>query len=279
MINVKPITMHEAKAIVLPNHYSGKWNSHFGTAGNFGVYLNGELLGAAVYGHLMNPGSYRSIADVDRGQIIELNRLWIDDRLGRNTESQVIAKSLKWFRQNTPVQIVQSFADGRLGCGTIYKASNFRYYGKSRTLFIRHVDTGEILHGAPLSNTARPKGMLYGNEWIVDGKAEAFYTDTYRYMYPLTNHGQRAIKLEELPYPEYRKGEDIDNDYKPPLAVIARCVVLCGYLGDKRYAKFDDYLHCKCDPATYSELIDEARNNRTIAARFNQCTSCINSLM
>ena len=56
--------------------------------------------------------------------------MWIDDTLGKNAESVLIAASLKLLRKADPnIVAVQSFADGRLGCGTIYKASNFRYYG------------------------------------------------------------------------------------------------------------------------------------------------------
>lgn len=265
---VRPISTADAKAIVLPNHYSGKWNGHFGTAGNFGVFDGDRLVGAAVYGHLMNPDSYRSIADVERGQVIELNRLWIDDCLGANTESQVISQSLKWFRHNTDVQIVQSFADGRLGCGTIYKATNFKYYGKIQTMFVRHNQTGEVLHGAPLSNTARPLGMLRGNEWFIDGVATAFLTNTYRYAYLLTNRAKRTMRLIEQPYPKYSKGEITIPGYEPPLAVVARCVVLCDYREDSRYEKFSAYLHNRCSPVEYLKLIDEARRNKTIIRDF-----------
>ena len=267
-MDVRPIETVDAKAIVLPNHYSGTWNAAFGRAGNFGVFMDDELVGAAVYGHLMNPLSYKSIANVDKGQVIELNRLWIDDRLGKNTESQVLSQSLKWYRRNTKVQIVQSYADGRLGCGTIYKATNFRYYGKSSALFFRNIETERTFFGGEFSNTARASRMLDGNELLVDGKLEAFTAYSYRYLYLLTNAAKRNVKLKEQPFPRYSKGMDIMPDYLPPLSQMARCVVLCDYREDERYAKFSDYLHGECDKAEYDRLIEEARANKTIQRDF-----------
>lgn len=224
-IDVRPIPKIDAKNIILPNHYSHKWATYFGNTQCFGVFSDNVLVGAAAYGRLMLPKSYKSIGDVSAGQVCELNRLWIDDCLGRNTESQVISQSLKWLRHNTDIQIVQTFADGRLGCGTIYKASNARYYGKHVSMFFRNTTTGEVIHDVIQHNTAASAGMLHCNEWFCDNVAEAFTTTTFRYAFLLTNYAKRAMKLKEEPYPEYSIGEDVIPNYVPRPAVMARCVV------------------------------------------------------
>lgn len=224
-LDVRHIDKEDAKAIVLPNHYSGTWNTAFGLI-NFGVFDGDELCGAAVFGHLMNPASAASIADLPPKSIIELNRLWIDDRLGKNTETAMLSRCFKWLKANTRVELIQSFADGRLGVGTIYKAANFGYYGRETTRFFRHRETGEVVHSALVNNTARLPMMLKTNEWWVDGELETFLVSTYRYLYPLTKRARRAIKLWPEPYPPYTKGETPTPDYRMPLGQIARCSTL-----------------------------------------------------
>lgn len=83
--------------------------------------------------------------------------MWIDDTLGHNAESVLIAASMKLLRKlDSDCVAVQSFADGRLGCGTIYKAANFRYYGFHYTRFLCNRQTGEIIHEQTFINSTSP---------------------------------------------------------------------------------------------------------------------------
>lgn len=268
-IDVRPIEKGDAKAIVLPNHYSGTWNTLFGLV-NFGVFENDTLRGAAVFGYPMNPASAAALADLPRGAVVELNRLWIDDRLGPNTETAMLSRCHKWLRANTRVQLVQSFADGRLGCGTIYKAANYGYYGRERTRFYRHRKTGEVLHGVPFSNTADAEGMIRRNELWIDGLLEPFDAYTYRYLYPLTRYARRAIRLREQPYPEYAKGLIPLPDYRHPLGPVARSYVICEAKGDRRAQKFLDYLASEAAPEEFDRLIADAEENEMVAAFINE---------
>lgn len=262
---VEPIDKATAKEIIVANHYSKTWNTPFG-AYNFGVFSDdGRLLGAAVFGHLMNPKSYKSIARVKEGQIIELNRLWIDDELGRNTESQVLSKSMKWLRANTDIQIVQSFSDGRLGVGKTYQASNFGYYGYSTTQFFRHKATGRVYHHTAFTNTAALRTMIDRNHMWIRGELETFKVNTYRYLRPLTKYGRRAIILKEQPYPPYQKGEiPFDPPWEQSLTALARCEVGARLLGDPRADEFLRYMERLADRDAIEEARELARNNRFI---------------
>lgn len=77
-------------------------------------------------------------------QVLSLARLWLHDNLPRNSETVVIAKALKqvqarWLEVHPPVdygqpyQIVKiiSYADLTRHTGTIYRAANFREYGRT----------------------------------------------------------------------------------------------------------------------------------------------------
>lgn len=147
---IKGVPKEEAKRMIVENHYSHKWNEGGFGKYNFGVFRAEEpdkCLGVAVYGYMKNPAAKIFTHPNPKAWVCELNRMWIDDTLGKNAESVLIAASLKLLRKADPnIVAVQSFADGRLGCGTIYKASNFRYYGFHYTRFLRNKRTEEIIH-------------------------------------------------------------------------------------------------------------------------------------
>lgn len=141
-----------------------------------------------------------------KGWMCELNRLWIDDCLGKNAETVLISCSLKLLRKIDPdIVAVQSFADGRLGCGTIYKAANFKYYGFHYTRFLRCRRSGEVIHEQTLTNTTSPTGYLRTNILYLLNEFDIFEVKTYRYIYPLCP--KFKFNKKELPYPEYEKGE------------------------------------------------------------------------
>ena len=98
---------------------------------------------------------------------------------------------------------MQSFADGRLGCGTIYKASNFKYFGCDTSIFWEHLD-GSVLHNSPMTNTHNRSGYIRNNTEYLNGHYKSFRVKTYRYIYPFDKSFE--FKYPEKPYPAYDKG-------------------------------------------------------------------------
>ena len=112
--------------------------------------------------------------------------------------------SIRLLRKTDPdIVAVQSFADGRLGCGTIYKAANFRYYGFHHTRFLRNKRTGEITHEQILTDTTSSSGYLRANVAFLLGDFEIFVVKTYRYIYPLCK--QFRFKGPEKPILNMKK--------------------------------------------------------------------------
>lgn len=244
---MKEVDYETSKDMIIKNHYSKKWNSSFGKI-NIGIFKDDRLLGVAVFGNLMNPNSYKNISDYEKGSVIELNRLWIDDELGHNAETILLGACWKILRSDYPeIRFVQSFADGRLGCGTIYKASNFKYFGYETSLFFEDKETKEVFHKVPLENTKRPYGMLVKNARYLNNKLNPFLVKTYRYIYPL--YKKDKIKLTEVEYPKYDKGT-IEIDHKHSLSLLVRLMIMYQYIG------LDDY-KLKC-----LEKISELTNSR-----------------
>ena len=222
---IKPIEKSIAKSIIVENHYSHKWNCSFGII-NFGIFRkdSDKCLGAAVFGRMMNSNSFRMISDdLEKGEIIELNRLWIDDCLGHNAESLFIGACFKILRSEYPhIKAVQSFADGRLGCGTIYKATNFKYFGVHKTLFYENRITGEITHNVTMTNS-KSIGIVRINRQWCEGILKPFEVNTYRYIYPLK---KISFKLKEKPYPEYSNGKEYLPEYRHNIRLIYRALCL-----------------------------------------------------
>lgn len=203
-LTIKEVDKNTAKDIIIKNHYSHKWNTPFGKY-NFGIFRDNTLLGVAVYGYMMNPKAKIFTSKNPDGWMIELNRMWIDDTLGHNAETVLIGASLKLLKKlDSNILAVQSFADGRLGCGTIYKASNFKYYGFSESVFWENIKTGEIVHNASLTNSTCKSGYTRHNTEYLNGELKPFKVKTYRYIYPFDKFF--VFKDKQKPYPIYDKG-------------------------------------------------------------------------
>lgn len=256
---IKEIDYNVAKKMIVENHYSGKWNTAFGKI-NYGIYKDEELLGCAVYGNVMNTKSVKSITD--DGDIIELNRLWIDDVLGKNTETMFLSATFTLIKNNYPeIVLIQSFADGRLGVGTIYKASNFKYYGKTISRFFDNKK--EVFHKVPLENTNRPKGFMLKNLYVITENVDVFEVNTYRYLYKLKK--KVGIKLKEEDYPEYQKGK-MPVEYIPAIGTYCRLAIMYKMFKlDKEHDKTLDYLlnHYSKDEIKDAYKIQEG--NKSIA--------------
>lgn len=264
---IKPIEKSLAKSIIVENHYSHKWNCSFGII-NFGIFRkdSDRCLGAAVFGRMMNSHSFGKISDdLKKGEIIELNRLWVDNCLGHNAESLFIGACFKIIRSEYPyIKAIQSFADGRLGCGTIYKATNFKYFGVHSTLFFENEITGEVTHNVTMTNS-KHIGIIRMNRQWCEGILKPFRVNTYRYIYPLR---KISFKLREKPYPEYSKGKEYLPEYRHNIRLVYRALCLAYVLGFT-----DDFEVIKnwiIDNQTSDEIQDNiklALSNRCILER------------
>lgn len=226
VLTIKEIPKIMAKEMILENHYSKTWSRSFGIL-NYGIFKDNILLGCAVYGSLMNPKSYESLSiGIDKDSILELNRLWISDKLGKNAETILISSSFKLMKKyHKHIKIIQSFADGRLGCGTIYKASNFKYFGYNNAMFFENKKTGQITHSASATNRGYPPGFMRTNLGLLRGEYDVFTVKSYRYLYPLCK--KVKINLKEKKYPDYEIGKCYKESYEIPIGVVLDLYLLC----------------------------------------------------
>ena len=152
---VQMVPLITIKSFVEKWHYSGSVNG-IKVSWCFALYRPGkffpELVGGAIYGKpAMN--NQASCWNPDNPEaVVELRRLCCIDDTPRNAESFFIARTLRWLKRNTDIEIVLSYADTNYGHeGTIYKASNFELVGQTSSGVVLMVD-GKKYHDRTLRN-------------------------------------------------------------------------------------------------------------------------------
>lgn len=123
LVAVGPVDKTLAGEIVERYHYLHRRppNSY-----SYGLFIENSVEGVVIFGIPASRHMQQSVCPDDPDLVIELNRLWVDDKQPRNTESFFVSRALKML----PPRIVVSYADTEQGhVGTIYRALNFNYAG------------------------------------------------------------------------------------------------------------------------------------------------------
>lgn len=122
-LSARAIHPRTAAALVVANHYLHRRPP---ISFAYGLFEEEELVGVVTYGTPASRHLQVGACPSDPSLVIELNRLWVDDRMPMNTESWFVSRTLKMV----PPRIVVSYADTAQGhVGYIYRALNFAYAG------------------------------------------------------------------------------------------------------------------------------------------------------
>lgn len=213
--NFKVIEMDRKKAneIIIKNHYSHKiYNA---TYIHLGVWVENELLGVLQYGYAMNPASQASVvADTKIDEYLELNRMWLDDKLPRNSESKAISYSIKYIKRKFKGKIkwIQSFADERCGgFGIVYQACNFNYYGEHTSDFWEF--DGVVYHNIQMTVLEGTKRYSEEVERLQKNKdkAKKLSLRQFRYLFFIDKRYKEKCLLKEKDYPKHYLEEEKDE--------------------------------------------------------------------
>ena len=198
---IKEIERNKANEIIVKNHYSKKFYN--ATYIHLGVYINFELLGILQFGYAMNPASAGSVVEgTELNQYLELNRMWLDDKAPRNSESMAISYCVRYIRSKFPkIKWIQSFADERCGgFGIVYQGANFEFYGE-------HISTfwtldNEVYHNSLM--TRNPK-LSKAAAFLQENKEKATFENLrqFRYIYWIDQSWKKKILLKKQPYPKH----------------------------------------------------------------------------
>lgn len=198
---LKKIGSQRCNRIIIENHYSHKTATDAHTLLHLGIFYQKKIVGAMQYGYAMNPRSCENIVKgTNIDEYYELNRLWIADGVPvKNIESQIIGMSFKLIKKINPkIKWIQSFADGRVGVGTIYQATNFLYCGYHKTKFVEF--GGELHHEGKFRNLRKSFGRKF-HGLHKDDRFERKEYKQYRYIYFLDKKERKNLLLDVEPYP------------------------------------------------------------------------------
>ena len=195
---IKEIHRNLANDIIVQNHYSKKYfnNSYI----HLGVFNAQEIIGVLQYGHLLNNDSIKNIVNgAQKGEAIELNRMWIADNVGEYPESRAISYSLKYIRRKYPkIKWIQSFADERCGgFGMVYQACSFDYYGEHLSTF--YTDGDKFYHNIQVTASREKAGTQVQNK----DELEKIKLRQFRYIKFLDQREKKKCLLKQEQYPKH----------------------------------------------------------------------------
>jgi hypothetical protein len=153
---------HTVRKFLKKWHYSDYVNIQ--AKHTFCLFKNGkfdipEMIGVCIYTRPAGPSAGQTYYPEAPNKVLELRRLCLIDDTPKNAESFFVGRTLRWLRQNTGWEFVISYADEEQGHkGVIYKASNFKYLGKTSPGKKLEVD-GKSFHIRTLSMLDRPYGV------------------------------------------------------------------------------------------------------------------------
>jgi hypothetical protein len=129
-LNIKEIDNKLAQKINIKNHYLHRRSHYVRAYGLFGKDEN--LVGVCIFGVPGFPTTSKSICgEKYMNNVLELNRLWINDELSKNTESWFVSRCMKLLPKRW--SIIVSYSDTKYNHrGIIYQALNFLYLGCSK---------------------------------------------------------------------------------------------------------------------------------------------------
>jgi len=197
-----PIPFVVAKKIMIEYHYLHSLPG--GTKLTFGVFLNKQILGAIIFG--VGPFLGHSLVkEATPDDCLSLTRLWLSDKLPRNTASRVVAIALRSLKKYTDIKFLITYADPAVGhIGTIYQATGWIYTGFSEPTPLYDMGDGIGRHSRSLAHTLGSHSVKYlisagANVKLIAQSAK------HRYIYFLDLSWRSRLTKPVLPYPKKEK--------------------------------------------------------------------------
>lgn len=204
---VREVSRDVANTLIVKNHYSKKfYNASYI---HLGMYNSGALVGILQFGYAMNPASQEGVvANTAIDEYLELNRMWIDDAMPKNTASKAISYAVKYIKRKYPkIKWIQSFADERCHLyGVVYQASNFVYCGE-------HTSNFWILDGIWYHKSLMERNPKLSKSAAHLQRNRSRATTTafrqFRYVYFISKKSKKDLMLKIKPYPKNNNAEQV----------------------------------------------------------------------
>lgn len=225
---VKVLNKFVAADFIFNRHYSAvmpKLTKHY-----LGCFIKDELVGVITFGWGTRPKHtiQKLFPDLDTKDYFEIGKMCMDDKMPKNSESQLLSQSIKWLKENTKIKYLFTWADGLVGKpGYVYQSANFLYGGYSMTdTYV--TEQGEKVHPrtiqGQLPNTKNRKcGMRPNPQQLIELKLSRVKGKQFRYIYPMTKKDRKYLKKSTVEWSlNYPKHKDLiwyikkpgENEYK-----------------------------------------------------------------
>jgi hypothetical protein len=198
-IVVRPIPQMAAKKIIIQNHYLHSFPGC--TKLCFGAFMDNRLLGAITFG--AGPANaFRLVEGSSIDDCLTLTRLWLSPELPKNSESRIIAISIRYLKKYTKLKFLVTYADPVQGhVGTIYQATGWLYTGLSEATPKFDVGDGIARHSRSFSHALGSHSLKYLSDCGLDIKVIP-QLPKHRYIYLLDQSLRSSLHTQILPYPK-----------------------------------------------------------------------------
>jgi hypothetical protein len=204
-LRVAPINLKDARRIVTTQHYMKTWPN--GCKAAYGLFHNGLCKGVMTLGYASHTEKKirKFCTKLEREKYIELQRTWISDELGHNTESWMMARVMESLKK-AGVWLVLTHSGGcKDDVGFIFQASGWLYFGFEKCDDFYETKKGEYKNMiAPLMFGRVPPDVIkQGKQEIgryLFGDGRLVNARRHLYLYPI-NKGlrRRLIKIAMQP--------------------------------------------------------------------------------
>ena len=213
--SVQIVTKAACVPLLQRHHYLASLSKGFKSGFNVGLYHMDRLVGVCIFTGWPVPELLKGCFGLPRTEqegFWELSRLVLEPSVQaqeHNLASWFVSRSVKLLRAYQPVRSILSYADQDYHQGTVYAASNFRYYGLSapkNDFWVKQSD------GTYIKHSRGPVKMLDG-EWR---------PRTRKHRFLLTYDKTLSCKWAEEKWKSTPKDEDMDfEDYQTQASKIA----------------------------------------------------------
>ena len=196
---IKPLHKITAAEFVAERHYSAvmpRLTKHY-----LGCFKKDELVGVITFGWGTRPKHtiQKLFPDLDTKDYLEIGKMCMDDKMPRNSETQLLSKAISWLKKNTDIKYLYTWADGIVGKpGYVYQAANFLYGGFSITdTYV--TETGEKVHPRTIqSQLPNEEGLKYGHrpnpKQLIELGLSRVKGKQFRYIFPMTPKDRKYLK-------------------------------------------------------------------------------------
>ncbi len=200
---VRSIDTEQTKEWMLYKHYAKRFCN---VMYSFGLYKKEILVGVVTFGGLASPAPCVGVCgERYKSEVIELNRLIVNDGEDKNVTSYLVGNALKMI--DAP-KIILSYADtSQNHIGYIYQATNWIYTGLS----------------AKRTDPDHDAKNAHNRHSFIKGLPQKERPRKHRYVFFIGNRKQKTERINALKYKieSYPKGESkrYDATYKPTVQI------------------------------------------------------------